>query len=66
MPRIHIPPIDVPAIDIATGRLVPDWYDVIKGMEKFGLLDLADVPTTTPTNGQQPTWDATNKKWTWT
>jgi hypothetical protein len=41
--RVRIPPIDVPAIDLKTGKFVIDWYDAIKALEKLGLLDLADV-----------------------
>ena len=59
--RIRIPPIDIPAIDLATGRFTPDWYDIIKGLERLGLLDLADVSTTAPTNGQVMIYDSTNK-----
>jgi hypothetical protein len=40
MARIRIPPPDVPAIDLATGRWTQDWYDVLKGLERLGLLDL--------------------------
>lgn len=61
MARIRIPPIDVAAIDPATGRFVADWYDVIKGLEKLGLLDLADVSTTAPTNGQVLIYSSANK-----
>ncbi|MCK1465771.1 hypothetical protein IVB34_47685 [Bradyrhizobium sp. 2] len=59
--RIRIPPIDVAAIDPATGRFVADWYDVIKGLEKLGLLDLADVSTTAPANGQVLIYSSANK-----
>lgn len=61
MARIRVPPIDVPAVDPKTGQFVADWYDVIKGLEKLGLLDLADVSTTAPTNGQVMIYNATNK-----
>lgn len=64
MARIRIPPIDVAAIDVKTGRFVSDWYDVIKGLEKLGLLDLADVSTTAPSNTQVLTWNSTTKLWT--
>jgi hypothetical protein len=59
--RIRIPPLDVPAIDLATGRFTIDWYDVIKGLEKLGLLDLADVSTTAPANGQVMIYNSANK-----
>jgi hypothetical protein len=64
MAKIRIPPIDVPAIDLATGCFVADWFDVIKALEKVGLLDLADVSTTAPTNTQVLTWNSTTKLWT--
>lgn len=59
--RVRIPPIDVPAIDPATGKWTIDYYDIIKGLERLGLLDLADVSTTAPTNGQVMIYDSTNK-----
>lgn len=62
MARIRIPPPDVPAIDPATGCLVADWYDVLKGIERLGLLDLADVSTTAPTDTQTLRWNAASKK----
>jgi hypothetical protein len=61
MSRIRIPPQDVPAIDLTTGRFTIDWYDVIKALEKVGLLDLADVSTAAPTNGQVLIYNSTNK-----
>lgn len=64
MARIRVPPIDVSAIDLSTGRFVADWYDVIKALEKVGLLDLADVSTTAPSNTQVLTWNSTTSKWT--
>jgi hypothetical protein len=62
MARIRIPPIDVPAIDLATGRFVADWFDVIKGLEKLGLLDLADVTTTAPADTNTVRWSSAQKK----
>lgn len=61
MARIRIPPPDVPAIDPATGKWTVDYYDIIKGLERLGLLDLADVSTTAPTNGQVPIYNSTTK-----
>lgn len=61
MARIRIPPPDVPAIDPATGRFTNDWYDVLKGLERLGLLDLFDVSTTAPSNGQVLIYSSTNK-----
>lgn len=61
MAKIRIPPIDVAAIDPDTGCFVPDWWDVLKALEKLGMLDLADVSTTAPTNGQVPIYNSTTK-----
>lgn len=61
MARIRIPPQDVPAIDPKTGRFTIDWYDVLKGLERLGLLDLADVVAGAPSNGQVMIYNATNK-----
>ncbi len=52
MARIKIPPPDVAPIDPKTGRWTQEYYDVIKGLERLGLLDLFDVSTATPANGQ--------------
>lgn len=62
--KIQIPPIDVAAIDLSTGKFVADWYDVIKALESLGVLDLADVSTTAPTNGQVLIWNNTTKLFT--
>ncbi len=61
MAKVRIPPIDVPAIDPKTGCFVPDWWDVLKALERLGFLDLADVSTTAPTNGQVPIYNSTTK-----
>jgi len=62
MARIRIPPADIPAIDLTTGRFTIDWYDVIKGLEKLGLLDLADVTPGTPANLQVMIWNSATGK----
>jgi hypothetical protein len=50
MARIRIQPADVPAIDPKTGLWLQDWYDIMKGLERFGLPDLADtLPKTVAT-----------------
>ncbi|MCK1430902.1 hypothetical protein [Bradyrhizobium sp. 87] len=59
--KVRIPPQDVPAIDLATGLFTIDWYDAIKALEKLGLLDLADVSTTAPSNGQVLIYSSANK-----
>lgn len=59
--RIRIPPADIAVIDPATGRFTQDWYDALKALERVGMLDLADVSTTAPTNGQVMIYNSTNK-----
>ena len=63
--KLRIPLQDVPVIDLTTGLMVPDWYDAFKRAESLGLLDMADVPTAAPANGQKPTWNSATSKWTW-
>jgi hypothetical protein len=60
--RIRIPPQDVPAIDLATGKFTIDWYDAIKALEKLGLLDLADVTTAAPADTNTVRWSAAQKR----
>jgi hypothetical protein len=61
MSRIRIPPPDIPVIDPATGRWTEQYYDIIKGLERLGLLDLADVSTTAPANTQVLIYNSTSK-----
>lgn len=61
MARIRIPPPDVPAIDPNTGRWTDTWYDVIKGLERLGALDLFDV-NAAPTDTQTLRWNAATSK----
>lgn len=65
MANFRIPLPDVPVIDLQTGLMTADWFDAFKRIETLGLLDMADVPATTPTNGQKPTWNTATLKWTW-
>lgn len=60
--RIQIPPPDIAVIDLRTGRFTQEWYDVLKALERVGLLDLADVNITAATNGQVPIWSAGSGK----
>lgn len=66
MARIHIPLADVPPIEIdpvtKQFRWTADWYDTLKKLERLGVLDLADVATTAPTNGQVMVWNSTTGK----
>lgn len=65
MSRIRIPPPDVSPVEFDPEtkrfRWTADWYDVLKGLERLGLLDLADVSTTAPTTGQVMIYNSTNK-----
>ena len=65
MGRIRIPPPDVAPVEIdpvtKRFRWTQEWYDVVKGLEKLGLLDLADVSTTAPANGQVLIYSSANK-----
>jgi hypothetical protein len=56
-------PPDVPVVDLTTGCLTQDFYEIVKGLERLGLLDLADVATTAPANTQVLIWDDTAKLW---
>lgn len=49
MARIRIPPPDVTPIDPATGKWTNDYYDIIKGLERLGLIDLAPGSVTVAT-----------------
>jgi hypothetical protein len=52
-------PPDVQIIDPKTGRFTPEGYDLFKGLESLGLLDLPDVDPTAPTNGQVMVFNST-------
>lgn len=65
MAKFRIPTPDVPVVDLETGLMTNDWFDAFKRAETLGLLDMADVPATIPTNGQKPTWNTATLKWTW-
>lgn len=68
MAQIQIPPPDVTPIEVdpETGRFrwTRDWYDVLKALERVGVLDLADVSPTPPLNNQVLIWNNTTKLWT--
>lgn len=63
--KFKMPPADVAPIrfDDQTKQFLwtDTWYDVLKGLERLGLLDLADVTATAPTNGQVMIYNSTNK-----
>lgn len=65
MAKIRIPPPDVAPIDPKTGLWTNDWYDVVKALERLGVLDLLDVDNSTPpTNTQVLIWNSTTGKFT--
>jgi hypothetical protein len=53
---------DVPVIDPKTGIMAQVWYDYYQSHQK--LVQLPDVSTTAPTNGQVLTYVAATQKWT--
>jgi hypothetical protein len=53
---------DVPVVDTKTGIMNQVWYDYLKEHQK--LVQLPDVSTTAPTNGQVLTYVAATQKWT--
>ena len=63
MSKFKMLPQDIPAIDPKTGKWTADWYDLLKGLERLGVLDMADVDNSTPiTNTQVLVYDGTAKK----
>jgi hypothetical protein len=48
--RVRIPPPDVAPVEVdpvtKRFRWTQEWYDVMKGLEKLGLSDLAAITTT--------------------
>jgi hypothetical protein len=54
---------DAVIIDPKTGRFTENGYDLFKGLERLGLIDLADVDPTAPTNGQVPVFNSTTGLW---
>ena len=53
---------DVPVVDPKTGIMNQVWYDYLQSHQK--LMQLPDVSTTVPTNGQVLTYVAATQKWT--
>lgn len=56
------PPRDVPVIDPQTGSMNQVWYDYFQVHQK--LVQLPDVSTTAPTNGQVLIYNSTTHLWT--
>lgn len=57
-----LPGVDVPVVDIKTGLMTQTWYEYLSSHQK--LVQLPDVSTTAPTNGQVLTYVASTQKWT--
>ena len=57
-----LPGVDVPVVDPKTGLMTLAWYEYLQGHQK--LVQLPDVSTTAPTNGQVLTYVAATQKWT--
>ena len=60
--NIPFPGKDVPIIDKNTGTMNQVWYDYFQFHQK--LVQLPDVSTTAPTDGQVLTYVAATQKWT--
>lgn len=63
MAKFRMPPPDVVLVDVKTGRLTDDGYDLFKGLERLGLLDLSGVDPTAPTDGQSIVFSSTTGLW---
>lgn len=57
-----LPGLDVPVVDPKTGQMTQTWYEYLSQHQK--LVQLPDVSTTAPTNGQILTYVAATQKWT--
>jgi len=57
-----LPGLDVPVVDPRTGLMTQAWYEYHQSHQK--LVQLPDVSTTAPTNGQTLTYVAATQKWT--
>jgi hypothetical protein len=62
MAKFKLPPADIPPIDPKTGLWTADYYDIMKGLERVGLLDLFDISATPPANLQVMIWNSTLKQ----
>lgn len=56
-----LPGLDVPVVDPQTGQMTQIWFEYFMQHQK--LVQLPDVSTTAPTNGQVLTYDSTLQKW---
>jgi hypothetical protein len=56
-----LPPLDVPVVD-RNGIMSQAWYSYFQSHQR--LVQLPDVSTTAPTNGQVLIYNSTTKLWT--
>ena len=59
---IPLPGLDVPVVDPQTGLMTQAWFSYFQSHQK--LVQLPDVSTLTPTNGQVLIYNSTTKLWT--
>ena len=57
-----LPGLDVPVVDPKTGQMTQSWYVYFQSHQK--LVQLPDVSTVAPTNGQTLKYNSTTKLWT--
>lgn len=57
-----LPGLDVPIVDLKTGQMTQVWYDYFFRRQK--LVQLPDVSTTAPTNGQVLIYTSATGLWT--
>jgi len=57
-----LPGPDVPMIDPKTGIVTQTWYEYFQSRK--GLVNLPDVSTSAPTNGQVLIYNSTTQLWT--
>jgi hypothetical protein len=53
----------VPLVD-ANGQMTMDWRLYFASRERVGTLNLTDVSSTAPANGESLIWNSTTGKWT--
>jgi hypothetical protein len=58
---LPLPGLDVPVIDLESGRMTQAWYSYFQGHQK--LTQLPDFSPVAPLDGQWPKWNDTTKIW---
>jgi hypothetical protein len=57
-----LPGLDVPFVDLKTGQMTQVWYSYLQAHQKA--VQLPDVSTTAPTNGQVLIYNSATGLWT--